>query len=99
MKSEQRQVKVRKNVKAFKERQLEYIRSQKNKPCVDCKVSYPFYVMDFDHRDGESKSFNVGDMHRLSASKKRIDEEIAKCDLVCANCHRIRTYNRVNMRD
>ena len=70
----------------------ETIRKLKQDPCMDCGESYPPYVMDFDHRDGSEKEFNVGNMTRSSVQK--VLDEIAKCDLVCANCHRERTYRR-----
>jgi hypothetical protein len=65
---------------------------KRGKPCTDCKVSYPTYVMDWDHREGEAKEFNLA--KAWSYSDARILAEIAKCDLVCANCHRIRTATR-----
>jgi hypothetical protein len=49
--------------------------------------------MQFDHRPGEGKSFDVASAVR-GYSRKRILAEIAKCDLVCANCHAVRTYRR-----
>lgn len=71
------------------------IREAKNEPCTDCKNSFPFYVMDLDHRPGEIKLAVVNKMPgRFGLS--RILEEIAKCDPVCANCHRIRTHNRLH---
>jgi len=71
----------------------QYLRDLKTKtPCVDCGINYPYYVMDFDHVRGQ-KHANV--MELVSTlSKKRIDEEIAKCEIVCSNCHRIRTHMR-----
>lgn len=67
----------------------------KKAPCMDCGVSYPPYVMDFDHRDETVKVDNVANMvGHANNSMTLIMEEIAKCDLVCANCHRIRTHNR-----
>jgi hypothetical protein len=71
----------------------QYLRDLKTKtPCVDCGINYPYYVMDFDHVRGV-KHANV--MELVSTlSKKRIDEEIAKCEIVCSNCHRIRTHMR-----
>lgn len=48
--------------------------------------------MDFDHIDGD-KVDNVGHM-RYTAGGNKILEEIAKCEVVCANCHRQRTYAR-----
>jgi len=66
----------------------EYIDAAKDFPCMDCGISYPSYVMDFDHRDPKTKKINVGRARSLKAAK----EEIAKCDLVCANCHRERTW-------
>ena len=70
-----------------------YIQELKEKtPCMDCKESYPYYVMDFDHVRGR-KQANVMELVP-TLSKKRIDEEIAKCEIVCSNCHRIRTHMR-----
>lgn len=66
--------------------------SLKNKPCMDCGNSYPPECMDFDHTS-DNKEFNVSKRRR--ASKRKILEEIAKCELVCANCHRIRTKHRI----
>jgi len=49
--------------------------------------------MHFDHRPGEIKEFEIGFAVR-GYSRRRILAEIAKCDLVCANCHAVRTYRR-----
>jgi hypothetical protein len=52
--------------------------------------------MDFDHRKGEKKKGNlsqlVADGYLCGPS---LDAEVAKCDVVCANCHRERTYRRL----
>lgn len=70
-----------------------YIQNLKsNTPCMDCKKSYPYYVMDFDHVRGR-KQKNVSELI-VTLSKKKIDEEIAKCEIVCSNCHRSRTHKR-----
>lgn len=62
-----------------------------NTPCKDCGVQYPYYVMDFDHLEDKkvlvSKVINTGSWTQTKA-------EILKCDIVCSNCHRIRTYTR-----
>jgi hypothetical protein len=70
----------------------EYIRAHKIGPCVDCGHEYDFEAMDFDHRPGEPKRFNLtrGYQHSMAA----INAELAKCDLVCSNCHRERTRRR-----
>ena len=71
----------------------QYIRDLKEKsPCLDCGINYPYYVMDFDHVRGQ-KHKNVMELIP-TLSKKKIDEEIAKCELVCSNCHRVRTHMR-----
>lgn len=62
-------------------------------PCVDCNKSYPWYVMQYDHRQGVIKEDNVSQLVSI-ASKKKTLAEIDKCDLVCANCHAVRTYKR-----
>lgn len=60
---------------------------KEGKPCADCGGVFPPVCMDFDHVRGE-KLCNVAKMGTYAWS--RVLEEIAKCDLVCANCHRIR---------
>ncbi len=62
-------------------------------PCMDCGMTYHPYVMEFDHREDEEKIASVSSMLRMCGWDK-ILAEIAKCDLVCANCHRMRTFNR-----
>jgi len=66
---------------------------RKAQPCADCGGMFPYYVMDFDHREGEVKSAHVS---RLvgQMNLQRLLDEIEKCDVVCANCHRIRTFVR-----
>lgn len=59
---------------------------------MDCGNSFPPYVMDFDHVRGE-KLGNVSSMCN-NRPLTTIMKEIEKCDLVCANCHRIRTQKR-----
>jgi hypothetical protein len=58
-------------------------------PCVDCGEKDPV-VLDFDHVEGE-KLGEVGRMLSGAASLKRIVEEIGKCEVRCANCHRRKT--------
>ena len=65
----------------------------KDIPCMDCGAKYPPYVMDFDHRPGENKVEAVSAL-LAHAGIQRVIDEIAKCDVVCANCHRERTHNR-----
>lgn len=59
-------------------------------PCADCGNKFPYYVMDFDHLG--NKKFNVSAM--ITHNWEQIKEEISKCELVCANCHRVRTHTR-----
>lgn len=64
----------------------------KSVSCADCGVSYPSWVMDFDHVRGE-KLFTIAKM--TYQKPELIKEEASKCDVVCANCHRQRTHNRL----
>jgi hypothetical protein len=65
----------------------------KSRPCVDCGVRYPPYIMDFDHLPDAVKVLDVARM-RLTNARRKVLEEIAKCEVVCANCHRERTHRR-----
>ena len=55
--------------------------------CADCGYSGSVVVLEFHHRDAASKEFAIG---TASVSRERLWSEAAKCDLVCANCHRAR---------
>ena len=69
------------------------INQVKNVPCADCGVRYPPYVMDLDHIRG-MKMGDISDMVSASVSMDLIMEEVEKCEVVCANCHRERTHLR-----
>ncbi len=64
----------------------------KSNPCIDCKNKYHPFCMDFDHLKDKTK--NISDMLNSGCSLDAIKKEIEKCELVCSNCHRLRTYNR-----
>ncbi len=71
-----------------RERLLDYFSVH---PCVDCGIR-DVRVLEFDHlRD---KTYNIASMLHFSWAK--VLQEIEKCEVVCANCHRIRTGNRNN---
>ena len=62
-------------------------------PCADCGCRLPPEGMQFDHRDPSLKRYRVTSMIGR-AGAGRILEEAAKCDIVCPNCHRERTFRR-----
>lgn len=77
--------------KKWDERRI-LVDAAKNVPCTDCQRTFPAYVLDFDHVRGE-KLFPIGrEVGRATLSA--LIEEIEKCDVVCANCHRERTHQR-----
>lgn len=80
----------RNNVKTKQERQ-QLVDKLKDVPCKDCGNKFPPCAMDFDHVRG-TKLIDVAAAVSRGWAEKRILEEIAKCEIVCANCHRIRTY-------
>jgi hypothetical protein len=71
----------------------ELLRELRERACADCGQCFPHYVMQFDHRDPATKNDVVTRMVGR-AGKDRILAEAAKCDVVCSNCHRMRTYLR-----
>ena len=67
----------------------------KSKPCTDCKNTFPHYVMEFDHVPERGKKvMDIGKMTNRSINAPTFKAELAKCDLVCAICHKVRTYKR-----
>lgn len=66
---------------------------KENTPCTDCGKFYRAWVMEFDHVRGV-KYDCISSMLARSMSMQKILDEIVKCDLCCANCHRERTHKR-----
>jgi hypothetical protein len=88
---------VKRSVKRERDRQRrEEVKGAVNKlkdaPCLDCGNRFPPVAMDFDHLGGKTKSIAsmVGQAYKLDL----ILEEISRCALVCACCHRVRTEKR-----
>ncbi len=79
-------------VKKVRARMKELINRAKTRPCMDCKIQYNPWVMDFDHRDQSMKRMEVS---RCRNSFSQLQKEIEKCDVVCANCHRERTQKQI----
>lgn len=63
--------------------------------CKDCGITDPL-VLEFDHMDDSSKSYNISEMYS-SFKTETILKEIAKCEIRCANCHRKRTIIQLGM--
>ncbi len=61
--------------------------------CCECGWCEHAEALEFDHVRG-SKLHAVSVLANRTWAKERLLEEMAKCDVVCVNCHRIRTYER-----
>jgi len=60
--------------------------------CADCGYNVEPHALQFDHLPDTEKLYNVSQMYHLAWD--RILDEIHKCEVVCANCHAIRTASR-----
>jgi hypothetical protein len=67
--------------------------SKLGKPCKDCGHVFEPCSMDYDHLDSNLKTTEVS-LLVTCGSEARLLAEIAKCELVCSNCHRVRTRKR-----
>ncbi|WP_370324050.1 hypothetical protein [Euzebya sp.] len=77
---------------ALREAVAELIRRAKAVPCADCHRVLPVEAMDLDHVRGAKRGDAQAMRSRMGRSS--VHAELAKCDVVCANCHRARTYER-----
>lgn len=76
------------------ENRIKLLEYQQLNPCVDCGNDNPI-VLEFDHLIQEEKTINISLMLR-DYKWDKIKKEIDKCEVVCANCHRIRTAKQLN---
>ncbi len=72
---------------------------KKKKGCFCCGYNIHPSALDFDHINPEEKTMNVSQM--LALNKDRLLAEVKKCQVLCANCHRIKTadpelFNKLN---
>lgn len=80
-------------VTAWRQRTKATLVAEAGGKCVDCGYEGPPFMYDFDHRDPKEKSFGVA-TGGVTRALDKLREEIKKCDLVCANCHRMRTHKQ-----
>jgi hypothetical protein len=66
---------------------------RKNRPCADCSEVRPPEAMDFDHLS-DDKVDSISALVSSLCSVEKLEAEITKCEVVCANCHRVRTWTR-----
>lgn len=89
------EIKAQRNVRRAEAREfVARVKAALKHRCTDCLGVFPPRCLDFDHRGEEPKKAAVSELAGRGLSIAIIDEEISKCDLVCSNCHRIRTFDR-----
>ena len=77
-------------MKRWIQRKLKVI-EQKGNRCYDCKNSYEYYVYDLHHLNPSEKDMQWDKMRLMN--ERKMQEEVAKCVLLCSNCHRIRHHS------
>jgi transcriptional antiterminator len=72
---------------------MEFLSQYKeDRGCMDCGEMYPYFILQFDHVNG--KEFQISNHSRHTGSLEKIKQEVEKCEVVCGNCHALRTYMR-----
>ena len=79
----------RKTKNILRSKRIDTVSALKGKQgCVRCKIKDP-RVLEFHHLDTSKKEFNIADYYYSQYSSERLEQEIKKCTVICANCHRI----------
>lgn len=84
--------------KRLRARNREFVNKIKDVPCTICNTKYPPLCMDFDHLPQYEKKRDISHLVLKAASLERLREEIAKCQIICANCHRLTSFFRDYLR-
>ena len=82
--------------KVYRRELMAWYRSLKDAPCVDCGGTFHHAAMHWDHLPGVPKAHEVSYMVLRGFRRRTIVTEIAKCELVFANCHAVRTFRRAS---
>lgn len=88
--------KAAKNNKIYRQRNREYVRDYKlSHGCADCGYNKHYAALDFDHISDDKEHTIAKMVGSAICSIETLMKEIRKCEVVCSNCHRIRTWNRL----
>jgi hypothetical protein len=74
----------------------EVLKIKKVSKCVKCGESRPA-CLGFHHRDRNSKEFNISEAGRIGKTLDEVYLEIAKCDVICHNCHAVLHDSQANL--
>lgn len=67
----------------------------KDKSCIKCGIN-DIRVLEFDHINPKTKSFSIARAITSTLSWENILSEMAKCQILCVNCHKIKTAKEAN---
>lgn len=81
---------VKRNSQRQRESNMARVNEIRDNPCTDCGQRFPLECMEFDHVGSKAREIS----RLIAFSWKTIEAELKKCELVCANCHKIRTFAR-----
>ena len=84
--SKERQQIILNNTLSYKERNQQIVENLKQCGCQKCGEKRS-YLMEFHHIDPSNKSNTIAHMIK-SSSQEHLEEELKKCIVLCANCHR-----------
>ena len=79
-------VRKRRNIRIVMRKLMELLNRSH---CADCSIK-DARVLEFHHRDSEEKEHNISDMLNQGFGWNSVSAELEKCEILCANCHRIR---------
>lgn len=83
------------NLKRITEIRKDFQILKANLKCSRCGENHPA-TLDFHHQDPTEKESSVANLVTRGYSKERVEQEIAKCVILCANCHRKEHYGRLS---
>lgn len=83
--------KLRENNKERRQRARKYVKNKKKKSeCKECGEDRHPDLLEYHHKNEEQKKAGISELVQLGKPNEKIEEEIKKCELLCANCHRLK---------